>query len=72
MIMLRYKCYNFFQLLAQASFCKRTKQGKSNGEPGYIMASLLEAGIAVVSLRSQRARGTERQLPERKQQKQQQ
>ena len=69
MIMLRYKCYNFFQLLAQASFCKRTKQGKSNTEPGNIMAPFLEAGIAVFSLR---ARGIERQLPERKQQKQQQ
>ena len=70
MIMLHYKSSIFFQLHAQTSFCKQTKQGKSNAEPGNIMAPL--SGIAVVSLRYQRARGTERQLPARKQQKQQQ
>ena len=52
MITLHHKCTIFYHLVEQISFCKRTKQGKSNAEPRNIMTALLEAGIAVVSLPS--------------------
>ena len=50
MITLHRKCSIFYQLVEQISFCKRTKQGKSNAEPRNIMTALSEAGIAAVSL----------------------
>ena len=53
MITLHRKCSIFYQLVEQISFCKRTKQGKSNAEPRNIMTALLEAGISVVSLPSE-------------------
>ena len=46
MITLHHKCTIFYQFVEQISFCKRTKQGKSNAEPRNIMTALLEAGIA--------------------------
>ena len=53
MITLHHNCTIFYQLVEQISFCKRTKQGKSNAEPRNIMTALLEAGIAAVSLPSE-------------------